>query len=300
VLAPVLGELDRPAQRAGGQRHQHLLGPGVVDLHAEAAAHVGRDHVDLAEVQPQLHRDRGAHAGRALRGGPHLQPVDVGVPAGHRAPALHRHAGAALDGEVQLQPVRGAGDRGRRVADVLLEAGADVAGHVLVDEVLRGAGVVEPHDRREHLVVDLDPADRVLGDVAVVGDDEGDGLADVVHLVLGQGVLGAPVRQRRVRDQQRQRVGHRAGEVLVGPHRVHALDVEDLVDVDADDPRVGVRGAQDGRVQHGGVPVHADVVDVPAETAQEALVLDALDRGAHQLGGHASSAARSTAFTMFW
>ena len=335
MLAPVLGELHGPAEGAGRQRHQQLLGPGVVDLHAEAAAHVGGDHVDLAEVEPQLHRDRGAHAGGGLRGGPHLQPVGVGVPARDRAAALHRHAGAALDGEVQLEPVRGGGDRGRRVADVLLEAGADVAGHVLVDEVLRGARVVDPDHRRQHLVVDPDPADRVLGDVAVVGDDEGDRLADVVHLVLGQGVLRAAVGQRRVRDQQRQRLGHRAGEVLVGPHRVHAVEVEDLVDVDVDDPGVRVRGAQHGRVQQGRVPVHADVVDVPAQAAQEALVLDALDRGAHQLRGHppspvvaaswarsscsscpgcgtggaggvsplpsrASSAARSTARTMFW
>ena len=116
---------------------------------------------------------------------------------------------------------------------------------------------------------------------------------------------------------------------------MHAVEVEDLVDVDADDPRVRVRGAQDGRVQQVRVPVHADVVDVPAQAAQEALVLDALDRGAHQLRGHppspvvaasearsscsscpgcgfggaggvsplpsrASSAARSTDRTMFW
>ncbi len=50
------------------------------------------------------------------------------------------------------------------------------------------------------------------------------------------------------------------------------------------------------------------VVDVPALAAQEALVLDALDLLAEQLRGHAcppaivpsaSSAARSTDFTMF-
>ena len=72
VLAPVLGELHRPAQRPGRQRDQQLLGPRVVDLHAEAAADVGGDHVDLAEVEAELDRDRGPHAGRGLGRGPHL------------------------------------------------------------------------------------------------------------------------------------------------------------------------------------------------------------------------------------
>ena len=106
-----------------------------------------------------------------------------------------------------------------RVADVLLEPGADVAGHVVVHEVRGGAGGVDADHRRQDLVADPDPADRVLGDVAVLGDDERDRLADVVDLVLGQRVLGAAVGQRRVRDQQRQRLGHRAGEVVVGLDR---------------------------------------------------------------------------------
>ena len=72
VLAPVLGELHRAAERPRRHRHQQLLGPRVVDLHAEAAADVGRDHVDLAEVEAELHGDRGADAGRGLGRGPHL------------------------------------------------------------------------------------------------------------------------------------------------------------------------------------------------------------------------------------
>ena len=95
---------------------------------------------------------------------------------------------------------------------------------------------------------------------------------------------------------------------------MHALEVEHLLDVDVEDPRVGV-----GRAEHRGVQRRADrdVVDVPALAAQEPLVLDPLDDGAHQLAAHASasrapfvvsagsteemiSAARSTALTMFW
>ncbi len=168
---------------------------------------------------------------------------------------------------------------------------------------LRGAGRGDADHRREVVVVDPDPADRVLGDVAVLGDHERDRLADVVDLVPGQRVLGAAVDQRRVRDQQRQRLGHRAGQVVVGPHRVHALDVEHAADVDVDDPGVGV-----GRPEHRGVEhplADEHVVGVPAPAAQEPLVLDAGHLGAEELGRHRAasrviSAARSTDFTMFW
>ena len=287
VLATVLGELDGPAERLGGQRDQQLFRPWVVDLDAEAAADVGRDHVDLAEVELQLHRDGCPDAGRGLRRGPRLEPVEVRVPARDRAAALHRLAGAALDGQVQGEPVRRRSDRGLRVTDVLLQPGPDVAGHVVVDEALGRAGRGDADHRREHVVVDGDAADRVLGDVAVVGDHERDRFAHVVDLVLGQGVLRAALGQRRVRDEQRQRFGHRAGQVVVGPDGVHALYVEHPGDVDVDDPRMRV-----GRAQHRGVQGAAPdghVVDVPPVAAEEPLVLDALDLLAHQLRGHAPS-----------
>ena len=43
VLAAVLDPLDLPAERDRRPRHEDLLGPGVHDLDAEPAAHVGRD-----------------------------------------------------------------------------------------------------------------------------------------------------------------------------------------------------------------------------------------------------------------
>ena len=92
----------------------------------------------------------------------------------------------------------------------------------------------------------------------------------------------------------------------MGPHEVHAVEVEHVLDVDVGDPGVGVRRPEHRRVQG----AEGDVVDVHAATAEEAFVLDAVDLGAHQLAAHvatssaeeasASSAARSTAFTMFW
>ena len=288
VLAPVLGELHRPAQRHRRQRYEQLLGPRVVDLHAEAATHVGRDHVDLRQVEAELGGHAAPHAGRRLGRRPHRQAGRVGVPPRDGAAALHRRTGRALDVELEGQRVRGVGDRGAGVAVLLLHPRPDVAGYVVVDEAVSRPGGGDADDGRELVVGDADPRDRVLRDVAVDRDHEGDRLAHVVHLVLRQGVLRAAVGQGRVRDQQRQRLGHRVHEVVVGPDGEHALDVEHVGDVDVGDPRMRVRRAQHRGVQQPRV-VGEQVVDVAALAAQEALVLDARDLGAEQLGGHAFS-----------
>ncbi len=46
VFEPVLDPLDRALERAGGERYQHFFGIED-DLGPEAAADVGRDHVQL-------------------------------------------------------------------------------------------------------------------------------------------------------------------------------------------------------------------------------------------------------------
>ena len=56
----------------------------------------------------------------------------------------------------------------------------------LVHELRRRLGSAVVDDGRQRLVVDLDELGRVLGEVAVVGDDQRDRVADEAHLVLGQ------------------------------------------------------------------------------------------------------------------
>ena len=51
ALAAGLGPLDRPAQLAGDQHRQHFLGRDL-QLRAEPAAHVGRDHPDVLLRMP--------------------------------------------------------------------------------------------------------------------------------------------------------------------------------------------------------------------------------------------------------
>ncbi len=75
------------------------------------------------------------------------------------------------------------------VEQVLLEAArvAEVRDHVgarvLEQQHLVGQRVVEVDDRRERVVVDVDQLDRVLALVRVLGDDDGDRLADEPDLV---------------------------------------------------------------------------------------------------------------------
>lgn len=262
VLAPVLGPLDLPVQQPGRPGDEDLLGPGMDDLDAEAAADVGRDDLHLGQRQSQLGRDRHPHAGGGLRGGVDAQRRVVGVPAGVHALPLQGRARAAFHIEAELQPVRGRVDRlPRRLAPgaghLLHEVRADVARHVVVDQVRAPGGLLQAHDRLEHLVVDPDQRAGVLGEVAVAGDDHDDRLPDVPHDLPGQRVRRAAVGERRVRDQQRQRLGQRAGQVLPRVDRDQAVHVEGGRHVDVEDPRVGVRRPDEG----GGRRARAQVVE---------------------------------------
>jgi hypothetical protein len=70
--------------------------------------------------------------------------------------------------------------------------GSDIARSILVNQVLRRASGLEAHHRRQGLVADHDPLSGVLGQVPVLGHDHGNGLAGIVHFVLGQHVLSFP------------------------------------------------------------------------------------------------------------
>ena len=139
-----------------------------------------------------------------------------------------------------------------------------------------------PDDDRQRLVAHPDPRRGVLGEVAVAGDDHDDGLADVVDLVLGQAVADARVGERGVRDEDGQRLGDPAGEVLPGVDRLDALDLPRVVDVDVDDPGVGVRAADERGLERAA----AEVVEVAAVAGEQAGVLAALDLLAELAGAH--------------
>ncbi len=187
----------------------------------------------------------------------------------------------------------------------------DVVGHVGVDGSVGPTGGVDPHHGFEELVRHLDGLAGVLRDVPVDRHHHHHGFADVVHLVLGERVRRPRCVQGRVRDEQRQRLADSSalccigvGEVVVGVDGDDALDVERAGDVDVEHPRVGVRAADERRGQRAA----PQVVEVAAATREQPRVLDPGDPLAEELRGHErasacsrrSSAARSTAFLMFW
>ena len=126
----------------------------------------------------------------------------------------------------------------------------------------------------QRLVVDVDQFDRVLGEVAALGDDQRNRVADELGLALGQR------RPRSVRD-----VLARDGvpglldvgvEVGGGEHRVHAGQRQRRRGVDAVDPGARERAAHEAGVQHARP---GDVVDEAAAAGQQPGVLDPLYAG---------------------
>jgi hypothetical protein len=179
--------------------------------------------------------------------------------------------------------VRRRGERGLDVTGLLVVDGGDVVRDVGVHGHRRFAGGVDADDDGEFLVADDDPLGGVLGDVPVGRHHHDDRLADVVHLAVGQRVAGARRGQLRVRDEHRERLGHRAVQILVDVDRDQALDVQRRLDVDVEDAGVRVRATHEG----GGQSRRADVVEVAALADDQPGVLAPADRLPEELRGHA-------------
>ena len=150
VLAPVLGPLDRPAELHGRPRHQHLLGPRVHDLDAEAAADVGRDHLDLESGQAELGGEAARDAGRRLGGVPDPQlAAGRGPSAAYDAPRLHRPAAARARCRGRASKVCGAAAMAASTSPTSWSMwAATLSGHVVVDEQVAVAGAARCRRRR--------------------------------------------------------------------------------------------------------------------------------------------------------
>ena len=112
-----------------------------------------------------------------------------GIPLDDHAARLDRYRNVGL-----LVDVLGDDEGGVR-EDLLVgrhacHAAGDVVRVGLVDDGDAGVGTSdglgEVGDGGQRFVVDVDQVDGVLGEVAAVGDDQGDGIADELHLALGQ------------------------------------------------------------------------------------------------------------------
>ena len=172
ALAALGRPLDRAVDALRRPHHRRLFGVEV-DLRAEAAADVGRDHAHLVLGQAEHERR-------------HQQPLDVRVlvrdveRVAVVGAAVRRDRGARLDrvrdqpvvDDVELRDVRGLGERGvdrRLVAE--RPRVALVARRAVVD--LRRARlqrVDAVDDRGQHVVVDVDQLGGVLRLVGRLGD----------------------------------------------------------------------------------------------------------------------------------
>ncbi len=182
VLRALLDPLDREAGPLRDDDPERLLRVDL-ELRAEPAADVRRDHAQLRLGHAGRKRKRHARDVRDLRRGEERHLTGGRERLGEHAARLHRVrdqpllAVPLLDGDVRL---------GEELVDVLaaLERPrvAVVRAELLVDE-RRAVGHrgLDVGDRRERLVVDLDQLRGVLRERAAPGDDDGHAVARVAR-----------------------------------------------------------------------------------------------------------------------
>ncbi len=198
MLHAVLGPAHRHAEAPRGEGQQHDVDVDA-GLHAERAAGVrGRQ-------QPQPRGPDAERGGRdaveregALEVRPRGHRAADGVPVGHHAVALDRRRGRARVAEALAHHEVGPGEGGVGVAVREAPLGRDVGAERVVDRrQLAGQRGRRAGDDRQRLVLDDDPLERVLGDVAVAREHHADGLADVADVVDGRGVVRDAVAEGR-------------------------------------------------------------------------------------------------------
>ena len=142
-------------------------------------------------------------------------------------------------------------------------------------------------DRGQLRILNLDLFRGVSRLRISIRDDDGDVIAHVAHLALGERWMGARLHRRAVlrmdhpaADEAADLIGR---DVVAGEDRNHAQRLEGGGKVDFVDCRVGVRRAEKIRE---GLAVTIDVVDIMALAGDEPDVLCSFDRGAECCHAH--------------
>ena len=136
----------------------------------------------------------------------------------------------------------------------LLVADRHVEQHIagLVGPDLRRArldGIDEADHRRQRRPLDVDRLDRVAGLIDGIGDHEGDGVADMAHLVLGEDRVWRAGERIGFQVEQARQIAEIA-DIGRGQDQRHARHPAGLGDVDGE-VRMRMRRAQHQRVQRG-------------------------------------------------
>ena len=287
-LAPVGGPLDRPVQLARGEHRQDVFRIHE-DLHAEAAADIGRQDVELLfRLVEDLGGELGPHAVDALAR--HVEDVAVlVVDGGEAGPAFHRRRGDPVVDQVDADDLGGLGEAGlgRRLVTLFPEE-AEVTGSLFPH--LRGVGCQRTGgvgDRGKLAVIDEDQLAGVARGIQRFGDDEGDGIADMADAALGEGRARRHHQRRAVLLDQRNVAGNvlDAGrfQVFDGVDRQDAGGVAGFFKVDGNDLGVGLRRPQDIGVC---LTRQGDVVGIAPASSQQAGIFGTRNRLANAELGH--------------
>ncbi len=239
------------------------------------------DHADVGGVDADgLGEQVTGHVG-VLGGDPCLHAVGGG-PDQDRV-ALDRRGRDALVDHPDAGHVVGVVEH---VGGVLGRAlGRDVgADRLELQRRVVGEGLLDVGDGRQVVVVDVDQLGGIHRLGAGLGDDEGDGVADVADLVDREG--RAP---RLVVDVGEAREGLTA-QVVGGVDGQHPRRSGRLGRVDPGDPGVPERAAHEDRVGHALV---LEVVHERALPEQQLEVLDTADFGSKDRSRHVTSLRRN-------
>ena len=154
----------------------------------------------------------------------------------------------------------------------LLVADRNVEQHVagMIGPNLRRAllhGIGEADHRRQRRPFDVDRLDRVAGVVDRVGDDEGDGVADMAHFILRQDRIGRTGERIDFKVEQARQVAETAD---IGRRQNHAdaRKPTGLADIDRE-LRMRMRRTQHQRMHR---RLRRDVVGIAALAANERIV----------------------------
>ncbi len=248
MVGAIGGPLDRLLQLARGHRHQRIFAVRE-QLGAEAAADVGADHPHLLDrdLQHELAQNV-AQAMAALAADGQRQVIALGVVLAHRRARLHEIGDDARIDDAHFRDRMRLGEDG---LGRLLVADRDVEQHIagLVGPDLRRPlldGIGKAHHRRQRRPVHLDRLDGVARVVDGVGDHEGDGIADMTHLVLRQDRIGRAGEGIDLEIEQARQVAELL-DVLGGQDQRHARQSAGLGRID------GVSGMRVRRAQHQGM-----------------------------------------------
>ena len=239
VLGAVADPLHRPAETARRFHRQRVFAI-VEGLRAKAAADIVGDDADLLRRHLEdVLGQRVADAVHALRAERHREALVFGAPFGETGARLHVVGDETVVVEGDARHMRRLVEGRLRLLAVALFVKIDLVGAELrPDErraiVERGG---EIGGRVLGIEIDLDQLGGVLRLADRIGDDEGDGVADMAHIAVGEKRdiahrMVAAVRLRRPRQafdrSEMGKVGRRQDEMDAGRRlrRVERADGE--------------------------------------------------------------------------